>query len=306
MDKRHAVATGIASTQFGAVSTKQLARIDVDAHVRRRWLELGLIQRLGPKSFAVTGSPPTWRRNAWAAMTDVDGCGYVAGRTAARLLGLDGFDAADEDRIEILVKRSHRNLKSPHLICSTSLPLGLGDSQTVDGIRCLTTERLILDAPLFAFTRTEVENAIDSAIRLKLVSEQRLRSHVVACHRRSINNGRALLDALVDAGGESRLERWFLELLRRADLPRPHLQKVWREGSRTVARVDAAFDGGLIVELAGHGTHSSRQQSQRDEQRRTELTLRGLRVITFTYNDVRDRPDWVLERLREAFALLAA
>ena len=43
-----------------------------------------------------------------------------------------------------------------------------------------------------------------------------------------------------------------------------------------------------------------------DEQRRTELTLRGLRVITFTYGDVRDRPDWVIARLREAFALLAA
>lgn len=165
---------------------------------------------------------------------------------------------------------------------------------------------MILDAPLFGFIRDEVENAIDSAIRLRLAGEQRLRSRVISRHRQSINNGRALLDALVDTGGESRLERWFLALVRRADLPRPQLQKVWRAESRTVARVDAFFDCGLVVELAGHGTHSSRQQRQRDEQRRTELTLRGLRVITFTYGDVRDRPDWVIARLREAFALLAA
>jgi hypothetical protein len=33
--------------------------------------------------------------------------------------------------------------------------------------------------------------------------------------------------------------------------------------------------------------------------------LRGLRVITFTHDDVRDRPDWVIARLREALALAA-
>jgi len=72
-----------------------------------------------------------------------------------------------------------------------------------------------------------------------------------------------------------------------------------------VARVDAFFPGGLIVEVAGHGTHSNRRDIQRDEQRRTELTLRGYRVITFTYDDIRDRPDWVIARLLEAIALTA-
>ena len=38
---------------------------------------------------------------------------------------------------------------------------------------------------------------------------------------------------------------------------------------------------------------------------RTELTLRGLRVVTFTYEDVRDRPEWVIGRLREALAMAA-
>ena len=98
---------------------------------------------------------------------------------------------------------------------------------TVNGIRCLKAERLILDSPLFGFTVAETENAIDSSIRLKLVSEQRLRTHVISRHRRGINNGRMLLDALVDTGGESRLERWFLRLVRRAGLPRPQLQSVW-------------------------------------------------------------------------------
>ena len=173
----------------------------------------------------------------------------------------------------------------------------------MQGFRCLTAERLIIDSPLFGFTAAETENAIDSAIRLRLVAEQRLRTRVIREHRTGINGGRPLLDALVDSGGESRLERWFLALVRRAGIERPILQKTYRDGTRVVARVDAYFPDGLVVEVAGHGTHASRRQLQLDAQRRTELTFRGLHVITFTYNDVRDRPDWVIDRLREALRI---
>ena len=60
-----------------------------------------------------------------------------------------------------------------------------------------------------------------------------------------------------------------------------------------------------MVELAGHGTHSTRRELQVDAQRHTELTLRGLRVLTFRYEDVRDRSTWVVARLREALRLVA-
>ena len=302
MDIRHAQAAAVASNQHGAISIKQLDALGVDASLRYKWVKRGLLERLGPQTYAITGAVDTWRRGAWAAMTDLGDAGYVAGRTAARLNGLDGFCSDD---IEVLVKRKQRGIRSAHTVASTALPLTLADSIVIDGIRCLKAERLILDSPLFGFDRAETENAIDSAIRLRLVSEQRLRTKVISRHRGAINGGRILLDALVDAGGESRLERWFLTLVRTAGLPRPQLQRTWRHGSRTIARVDAFFPGGLVVEVAGHGTHSNRRDVQRDQQRRTELTLRGLRVITFTYDDIRDRPDWVIARLREAIALLA-
>ena len=303
MDTRYAQTTGLASTQFGAISTRQLEALGVDRRARSRWVAQGLLQRLGPRSVAIVGSPPLWHRAVWGAMADVEGAGYIAGRTSARLQGLDGFTG---DEVEVLVARGSRSVCTPHRVSSTCIPLPVTDTVTVNGIRCLSAERLILDAPLFAFTRAEVERAIDSAIRLKLLSEQRLRTKVLDRHRRGINHGRVLLDALVDTGGESRLERWFLGIVRRAGLPLPELQKVWRADGRLVTRVDAFFAGGLVVEVAGHGTHSSRQDRQRDEQRRTELTLMGLRVITFTYDDIRNRPDWVAARLVDALALSAA
>lgn len=303
MDARYAQVTGLASTQFGAVSSRQLDELDVDRRARSRWVAMGLLEHLGTRSCAIVGSAPSWHRSVWAALADVEGAGYIAGRTAARLHGLDGFSG---DAVEVLVSRAHRGVRTPHRVSSTALPIPVRDTVTIDGIRCLSAERLILDSPLFAFTREEIEQAVDSSIRLRLVSEQRLRTRVVDRHRQAINHGRALLDALVDTGGESRLERWFLGIVRRAGLPRPELQKVWRANSRLVARVDAFFEGGLVVEVAGHATHSSRRDRQRDEQRRTELTLRGLRVITFTYDDVRDRPDWVALRLVDAMAVAAA
>jgi hypothetical protein len=210
---------------------------------------------------------------------------------------LDGFTG---DQIELLTPSGARGRQKGGPARATSRPIPRSDLQIIHGLRVVRAERLIIDAPLFDFDRTEIENAIDSSIRLRLVSEQRLRTRVVADHRSGINGSRLLLDALVDAGGESRLERWFLRICRESGVGRPTTQKTYRAGSRVIARVDAEFPGGLIVEVAGHGTHSSRQQIQADEQRRTELTLGGKRVITFTYNDVRYRPWWVAEQLRHS------
>ncbi|HEY4332689.1 MAG TPA: hypothetical protein VGM78_08970, partial [Ilumatobacteraceae bacterium] len=220
MDERYHLISIIASTQHGAVSHDQMNASGIDRYVRRRWVKRGLIIASGPRSYVIAGSASSWERSLWTASADVGKSGYIAGRAAARLLGLDGFV---DDVVELLVPREHRSLRTPHVVRSTTFPLERSDSVTVDGIRCLTAERLILDSPLFGFTRHETENAIDSAIRQRLVSEQRLRTRVIARHRRSINGGRMLLDALIDSGGESRLERLFLRIVRAAGLPRPEL-----------------------------------------------------------------------------------
>jgi hypothetical protein len=301
MDARFRALADQARRQHGAVSTAQLEASGVHRRLRSAWTAAGLLERRGARSYVIAGSTPTWRRELWCAAADVDGAGFLAGRAAAQLHGLDGFRG---DSVELLVRREHKGLRTPFVLRSTAAPLSRSDTVCIDGLRCLTAERTILESALFGFTREEMENAVDSAIRLRLVSEQRLRTRLVAGHRRGVNGSGALLATMVDTGGESRLERWFLRLVREAGLPRPQLRRVVRDGNRTVARVDAWFGGGLVVEIEGHGTHSTRQQRQHDEQRRTELTLRGHRVIVFTYSDIRDRPDWAAGRLRTA--LLAA
>lgn len=301
MSQRFRAATERAARHDGVITLRELEQLGVDRSLRSYWVLQGKLRRLGPRSFAIAGSPPSWHQQVRGAAADLDGRGAIAGRSAARLHALDGF--SDVQGVELLVPRQHRGLRTPHTLRSTSFPFGAGDLVLVAGMRCLTSERLILDAPLFGFDREEIENSIDSSIRLGRVDEHRLRARVEARCGRRLRNHVGLVSALVDMGGESRLERRFLELLRIAELPRPELQRVFRDGSRFLARVDAFFDNDLIVELSGHATHSNRRQRQHDEQRRTELTLQGKRVITFTYDDVNDRPHWVVQMVAAALDL---
>lgn len=299
MDARLLRLARIAQDNHSVVSAADLHSAGVSAALLYRWLDAGELERLGRRAFTFAGSDDTWLRRLAAGLADLDGHGVIAGRSAARLHRLDGFD---EGPLEFLVPRSHRQVRTEGTVASTSRPITARHVTRIQGLRVSTAERLILDAPRFRFTRREIENSIDSALRHRLVVEQRLRTKVIEQHTRGINRGRMLLEALVDTGGESRLERWFLGLVRRAGLPRPQLQVTHRDGSRVIARVDALFPGGLVVEVSGHGTHSTRRQRQSDAQRHTELTLRGLRVLTFTYEDVRERPDWVAARIRQALA----
>jgi hypothetical protein len=279
-----------------------LRQLGVADSTRRSWVTTGRLRRLGPRSYAIGGAAPTWHMACTAGTFDLGGHGVVAGRAAARLHHLDSFDDAPP---EFMVPIEHRRFSTGATTAATATPIDRRDLCVIDGLSVVRPERLLCDAPRFHFTTREIENAIDSAIRLRLVSEQRLRTRVVAQHTRGINGSRTLLDALVDSGGESRLERWFLGLVRRSGLPAPERQVTFRAGSRTVGRVDFLFPGGLVVEVAGHGTHATRRQRQVDAQRHTELTLRGLRVLTFTYEDVRDRPEWLIARLWDALRLCA-
>jgi hypothetical protein len=116
-----------------------------------------------------------------------------------------------------------------------------------------------------------------------------------------------VLDAvLADAGVQSFLERRFLQLIRRAGLPTPALQRVHRRGSRLVARVDFDFAPlPVVVEVGGQRGYLTRTERQRQERRRSELQLLGRIVYFFTYEDVTDDPTYVVATLRSALEVVA-
>ena len=302
MDERFRSIAALAAANHSVVSTGDLDAAGIGPSLRYQWVKSARLVQLGVHSYALGGSAHTWHRDLAAGLADLGSHGFIAGRAGAKLQLLDGFG---EDALEFIVPRHHRGRTTSGMVAATEVPIGRIDIIRIDGLAVLRAERLILDAPLFNFSRTETENAIDSAIRLRLVSEPRIRAKVIERHRSGVNHGRILFDALVDTGGESALERMFLALTRRAGLERPEPQRTYRDGGRVIARVDFRFSSGLLVEVAGFERHSSRSDSQRDAQRQTELTLRGRPFIIFTYDDVRYRPAWVAKQLRLALQVAA-
>ena len=124
MDDRFRHIAALASAQHSVVSTAQLHANGIDASTRSKWERKGLIDRTGPRSFALAGSSPTFQRAMAVGLADLAGFGVAAGRAGARLYGLDDFASAGA---EFLLPRPHRRYTTNGLVCSTSRPLTRSD-----------------------------------------------------------------------------------------------------------------------------------------------------------------------------------
>ncbi len=253
-----------------------------------------MIEPIGRSCYRFVGHPDSLKAQLAAGLLDLGRDAAVGDRAAALMLRLDGFRSAEP---EFVVERAHRHLRTRWPVRSVRVidPI---DVTVVDDLRLLSASRLIVESA-GRWSDDDLGNAVDSAIRLGWTSEAFLRSRLAKLRGRGKPGVRVLDRCLDGAGGESWLEREMLRLIRRAGLRPPKPQVTYRASGRTIARVDFVWpEVGLVVEVAGHATHSSRAQRQRDAQRQSELALMGLRVLTFTYEDLRRRPDWVISMIR--------
>jgi hypothetical protein len=302
MDKAERALAALATRQFGVFHRSQAESAGLDRWALSRRIRSGRLERVGPFTFRFPGQVMSWRHLLMAGLLDLGDDAVVGGPAAAALHRFDGFP---EGPVEFLVPRKLKDRRSIGVVRSTNA-LPLVDRCTREGrFRATSPAATIVRLAAHA-TDSDLKRAVDSAIRDGGTSETFLRRRL-AVLRGPGRHGVRLLDEVLDGvGGHSFLERRFLELVSQAGLPRPKTQVIFRRGGRHVARVDFAWPAGpLIVEVNGHRTHSTREQLQRDEQRRTELTLLGFRVVTFTYDDVVGRPDWVAEKLKLLLALAA-
>jgi very-short-patch-repair endonuclease len=291
--------TSLAVDQHGVVHRAQaLAAGLSDAGLRRR-IEAGQLEVVGQHTLRFAGQPETWRQRLQIGLLDVGPTAVVARRSAACLLGLDGFE---EGPVQLLVPRPHRERRTPVGRVHSVASLPLIDKVHVEGFPVTSAARTIVDLAA-EVTRRELEDAVDSALRLGWTSEPFLRARLAALRHRGRTGVRRLDEALDGAGGHSRLERIFLQLVRRAGLPKPECQRIHTDDGRFVARTDFSWSPRAVVaEVAGHRTHSTRHERERDAQRHAELSVLGWLVLTFTYEQVTRRPDWVLTVLRRVLA----
>ena len=286
----------IAEGQEGLITLNQLAHAVPARHRRRRLIEAGTLIRVAPKTYRIGGAPATHRQQLRAGLLSLGHESWVSFEAAAQL---HGFDRSDPDAVEFTVPRGSFVTDSPFCVHTTS-QIPLIDQVDVDGIRCTSATRTILDLALARRPEERIEAAIDSAVRKGLSAPHAIARRLETLRGRGRWGCRLVENLVLDSGGHSPLERRFLTICRQAGINRPLTQAIHRKGNRHVARVDFLFASQrVVVEVSGQHGHSSPTERQRDAQRRNELQDLGRRVFEYTYTDVMHSPDMVIRTLEQ-------
>lgn len=293
----------LAAEQHGAVAHRQLRTAGMAPRAQRAAEAAGWLRAVESSVVVVAGSPDTWLRRVHVALLAVGEHGWLSHESAARLHGLD---RSTSKVVELTVQRASRSVRCSATVHTTE-HVGPLDVVTVDGLRCTSATRTIIDLAASGARRGRLEAAIDSAVRLGLSAPIVIERRLAELRGPGRRGARELDRLLVDSGGETILERRFLELMRRGGLPRPTTQAVQRRDGRHVARVDFLFpDHGIVVEVTGRLGHSSPAERARDAQRRNELTDLGLRVYEYTWAQVTERPADVISSMRDRLGVHVA
>jgi very-short-patch-repair endonuclease len=250
--------------------------------------------------------PPSWAQSALAAVLAA-GEGAVASHLTAAALWR--FDGIPQGPIEITVPPRRQPRAVPGAVHRTS-DLVAADVDIRRLIPRTTPARTLVDIA-GCVPSARLEEALDGAERDGLVWRPHLRWRLAALEsqgRRGPRQLRSLLDRTDGRPlGDSWLEQEALRLIWSSGLPVPRCQVRRRKRGGGIARVDLIWEeAGLIVELNGHGTHATRRRRQADAERAARLGLVGWRVVDFTYEDVTERPAYVIETIRQYLSVLRA
>jgi hypothetical protein len=276
-----------ASRQHGVVTRAQLLAAGTSHREIARRLEKGLLIRVHRGVYRVGHSARSTEADYLAAVYAGGEGALLSGRAAARLLGLirgappvPEITCPTQRRIRGVVVHRSRN----------AAPL----------------DRIVRDRiPMTSVPRTLVDIAAglaeDDLARACHEAEVRYRTtpaHVEAVLRRrpTAPDARTLRRVLRgDAQvALSKLERRFLELLRKNGLPLPVSNRL-----ASGRRVDCRWpEHRLTVELDGYRYHSSRHAWEQDRRREREAHARGDDFRRFTYGDVIEFPEQMLGELR--------
>jgi very-short-patch-repair endonuclease len=175
-----------------------------------------------------------------------------------------------------------------------------GDVTRHEGIPVTTPVQTLVDLAGEMDDR-RLERAVNEADRLDLVDHESLLS-ALDDHpgRRGVGRLRSLLGTQAFRLTDSELERRFLRLVRKAELPVP------QTGTRLNGFVVDFYWPrlGLVVETDGLRYHRTPAQQARDRDRDQAHTVAGLTQLRFTHAQVFREPARVARTLRSVMRLL--
>lgn len=296
-----------AQTQLGLITSTQARAAGMSRQTVTARVERGLWVPAGRSTYRLAGAPPGPHVDVLAAV--LDHRGVASHRTAAWLHEL----LPPGDLIDVTVPKGRstgRTSTRDGLRVHTSTNLTPEDITQVGRIPVTSVARTLMG--LAALDDGELPgnvllDVVEDAIRRRLASDRWLWWLLERRRCRGRNGVRRFEEVLVGRARlgptESWLERQVIEVIDRAGLPRPVVQRRIHRRGAFVARVDMAYDPGRIVlEVLGYRHHATREQQSRDAARASELQLLGWDVHQVTYDQVVRTPQWVAHVVRTALA----
>lgn len=276
----------LAATQQHVVSHEQALACGLSERQIERRLRSARWFHVFTGVYAVGVPARSFLARAHAATLAVGGSALSAG-SCAHLLG---FSRTLPERPHVVVRRAGGRVREG-IVVHRAQGLDPRDVTEVEGIRCLTGPRCLLDRAAHVGPR-RLDRELREARARGLAPDDRLRD-VIARHP-GRPGGPALAAAMLGPLLRSELERRLLVLV--AGLPAPLVNAV-------VGGMEVDFLWpGLAVELDGRATHGVTAQFARDAAKDQRLRALGLTVLRLTWWDVARDPSRTVDRLRTAIA----
>jgi len=294
------IAYSLAISQEGVFSRRQAVRRGITDDVLRYWLRSGYIFRFLPGVYSL-GRPGETDEAQWMAGVLYAGDGSIlAGEAAARAWGMsESFRSVEVARP--YGKSSRVDGFPPHQRIKFTFRKGSiqpDDFARTRSLPLMEPARLLIDL-CARVEEGRLRRYFIEAGRNGLLTQARLdrmdgRSHSFR-NRKRLTRLAGLWDPTTGRI-RSILEGEFKLLCAEGKIPAPRT-------NHPVGRyeVDAVWlEERLAVELDGRKFHSDAVALESDSEKSRHLRSIGFRVLRFSWNDVVERPEWVLEQVREA------
>jgi hypothetical protein len=236
-------------------------------------------------------------------MAAVLACGPNAALSHRSAAGLWGLRPDNRRKSDISLPSPSARAK-PAIEVHRSVTLTADDVVTLDGIRCTTVARTLVDLGDVVPKRA-VEKAVEQSEVLRLFDLREVGRAIDRAGRR--RGARMLHSVLEDLEGstltDTELEETFLALCREAGLPTPEVNAWMTLLDGTPAKIDFLWrEERLAVETDGGAFHRTRQSRERDARRDQLLRLAAFDPVRFTDRQVAREPAWVRAALSELIA----
>jgi very-short-patch-repair endonuclease len=296
-----AAVAAIAARQHGVVSLAQVRALGLGDRAVQQRAARGRLHPVHRGVYTVGHPVLSADGQRMAAVVACGRAAVLSHRSAAAAWGLRATDRAHH---EVTVARRHRPV--PSVEVHTTRCLAPDDVTTLRAIPITSVARTLLDLAA-VLGPDALERAVHQAEVIRLLDARALRAAMGrAKGRRGVARLAAILAEPDPGPTRSVLEERFLELCRRAALPRPRLN-MHMPIDGTLLELDALWPRErLVVELDGAAAHRTARAFHADRRRDARLGAAGFVVMRLTWRRVTRDHEVVADELRRAFALRAA